>query len=528
MSHQKSQLFEFKLEHEKWCQGMPDGNKIIIERPEGTKIGDLLRYKYNFQTKTLTYSPSAMTSEEMHFYEQEMAKFLTPVHCLDDRIRCWHLREDCELCSRNWLEENDKLHDDETWFPNLAAKMAAEMASLPPDVLLSLPRTLMKEAELPPNHPYSYKDVDTKKLAELRESEKMAGMFSGRSEEDTMKMLWRFRLEDITHARGGTQGQKIKEGDKSCDFCGITTTGDQKMKRCSACKSAWYCSVEHQKKHWKKEHKEKCAGTFSKKNKKKKKKKTEKTKKTEKQMYEEWENMQDEYGEEEDEFPSPWIEAVFHADLEESSFSQFAVAEAYMFGGTTFFNRYDNKDEMLPLDFQQNEQLASRYYYRAASNGHPGAMLKLGRNYAHGIGVEKNLKKAKHWFLKTKEHNYQESGHNYQEGMEFEGMSIDQMLENVDKEMIQGGDDMFGYSEVPLKKYCKDVLEKIFREVVKGSITSEVHEVIAAVVSRYKHNRPNKKIDAPDDFGGLIVINFVKAELEVPQEFRNMKKTGPM
>jgi hypothetical protein len=44
---------------------------------------------------------------------------------------------------------------------------------------------------------------------------------------------------------------------KACDQCGKTCN---KPKRCSKCKSVWYCSAECQKKAWKK-HKKECVAT---------------------------------------------------------------------------------------------------------------------------------------------------------------------------------------------------------------------------------------------------------------------------
>lgn len=38
-----------------------------------------------------------------------------------------------------------------------------------------------------------------------------------------------------------------ENGDKCCAICG----GNEKLKACSACGLIYYCSVEHQKSHWK-------------------------------------------------------------------------------------------------------------------------------------------------------------------------------------------------------------------------------------------------------------------------------------
>lgn len=59
------------------------------------------------------------------------------------------------------------------------------------------------------------------------------------------------------------QGKKskrhVQKKARSCDYpeCGNTECALKDLKKCSRCNAVYYCSVEHQKLHWK-EHKKLC------------------------------------------------------------------------------------------------------------------------------------------------------------------------------------------------------------------------------------------------------------------------------
>jgi hypothetical protein len=50
----------------------------------------------------------------------------------------------------------------------------------------------------------------------------------------------------------------VQEGKMMCPVCGCADEEKKKLLVCSGCKSTYYCSKEHQKKHWA-EHKDECA-----------------------------------------------------------------------------------------------------------------------------------------------------------------------------------------------------------------------------------------------------------------------------
>jgi hypothetical protein len=75
-------------------------------------------------------------------------------------MRCWHLREDCHLCGREWITENEKDHDDESFYPNLVAQLSEHGVDVP----------MIKESELPADHSFSYTGVNTEELAIARKN----------------------------------------------------------------------------------------------------------------------------------------------------------------------------------------------------------------------------------------------------------------------------------------------------------------------------------------------------------------------
>ena len=363
------EILEIIVQADSWGQILPDGKRIILTRPPGTNIGDQLRYTYRYETQELLYAPESISLEESQWMEKEMDQIHPAVHCNDDRIRCWHMREDCQLCCRCYLEENEKDKDDDTWIPNVNAMMNAEMAK---HGIKDVPVMLVKESDLPVDHPHSYAGVNTRQLAENRQDEMMVAAMRG-DEVTSMKVVRAQQISDITHARGGVQKLDVRE----CSSCGHR---ENKMRRC-ACQLAWYCNSKCQKKHWK-HHKPICTGKKKKdRGKKKSKSKSNKTK--------------SKSSEDNDNSSMTWEQCLRRANstLKQDGMAQYLIGAAYLVG--------ESDDFSVPENFIKNEKLGARYLYMSATNGNTVAMLRLGTCYAAGIGVKKSARRAKDWFLQV-------------------------------------------------------------------------------------------------------------------------------